>query len=592
MGSPYDVVIAGQGYMVRAGSYERRQAAPDAGQTGRVRLFDFYGGAGRAAQLERDRFWRGVGAWPALDSQGIQAGPRRQDRVETLTTPFDPAARTFSFVHAGTTYVVNGTGLYRVTTSGGAYAGLQLVRALAAPCLGVAVTRSHAAFVHGLASRPTIYDLTTGAYTTSAVADHATRIAPARDGAVLLNYANIANGPDLQLWEPWQDLRSHSPFPLDREVLAMTPFAGEVWVVTRGAIWRVEAAPAGIDAAVATTAPQTGFPDDLAWLLGHNGVLYAWLGKEVHRYDTADDTFVPIGLRGRATHGACGIGRWLVVAIEDEHTGLTELWAWDGRGWWLLDASIGAADQFRQPVNIAGPAADADLLAARGTAANQTAIWQLVPRAGLPGLRDTATLVTSLLDAGMRDVEKVWRLVGVELAWPDPRGSATPVTVTLDYSTDGGAGWSPAATATVRGDQGRTHALAGRLPAAARSRWLQVRVTLSGIVDWCPVIVGVWAEHTAVDPETRRRRWSFAVQCKDEIVRRDGGVDRGDARALAAALWDAWAAGGVVTFRDLDYDRIGIEYTARIVAIREEVAKPHDAGRWGDGWVALTLEEV
>src|SRR5690606_22139417 len=73
----YDITIDGQGYMVRAGSYERREEGVEEAASGRARLFDFYGGARRAAQLERDRFWRGVGAWPALDSQGLAAGPKR-----------------------------------------------------------------------------------------------------------------------------------------------------------------------------------------------------------------------------------------------------------------------------------------------------------------------------------------------------------------------------------------------------------------------------------------------------------------------------------------------------------------------------------
>jgi hypothetical protein len=221
----YDVVIAGRGYMVRAGTYERRQSAPDPAQTGRVRLFDFYGGGGRAAQLERDRFWRGVGAWPALDSQGIQAGPRRQDRTETPATAFDPERPSFSFVHGGTTYVANGTGLYRVTSAGGAYDGLALVQTLAAPCTGLAVSRGFVGFVHGPGERPTIYDLATGTYTTSA-AQPATIVAPGR-GALLIDQPT-GGEPELWAWAPWLDALAGTPVSLDQEIVAVAPFNGEV----------------------------------------------------------------------------------------------------------------------------------------------------------------------------------------------------------------------------------------------------------------------------------------------------------------------------------------------------------------------------
>src|SRR5690606_33341157 len=159
------------------------------------------------------------------------------------------------------------------------------------------------------------------------------------------------------------------------------------------------------------------------------------------------------------------------------------------------------------------------------------------PRVNRPGLRDTVTLVTPLLDAGARDVEKVWRLVGVELAWPDERATSSPVTVTLEASVDGGLSWTAVAASTIHGGEKRTHVVVGTLPPSARSRWLQVRVTLSDVTDWCPVIAGVWAEHSTVDPESRRRRWSFAVQCKDQVVRRDGSVEQADARDLARTLW-------------------------------------------------------
>ena len=47
-----------------------------------------------------------------------------------------------------------------------------------------------------------------------------------------------------------------------------------------------------------------------------------------------------------------------------------------------------------------------------------------------------------------------------------------------------------------------------------------------------------------------------------------------------------------MTFRDVDYDADPVTRTVRIVGIAEEAPKPGDAGRWGDGTVALTLVEA
>ncbi len=45
-------------------------------------------------------------------------------------------------------------------------------------------------------------------------------------------------------------------------------------------------------------------------------------------------------------------------------------------------------------------------------------------------------------------------------------------------------------------------------------------------------------------------------------------------------------------FKDVDHDAAPNVRQVRIVGIAEEVAKPADAGRWGESIVALTLVEV
>lgn len=593
MVSTYDVVLDGDGYMVKAGTYERRQEAIEEAVSGRVRLFDFYGGTRRAAQLERDRFWRGLGAWPTFDSQGLAAGPKRQNKTETTGVAFDPSKRSFSFVYKEMTYLVNGRLFAKVTVSGGNYNGLQQLQQLTADAVAVAQVAKYVYFGHGSGTNWSVWDLEAGTYSTTwANAKPVDFFAPLANGVVYEDLsAAIASGPVVR-WALVGDNPPASGANLDAEVLGLAPFEGGVWAITRNTIWKLTVAGSTLSATAVTSAPRAGFADDFTWFFGHNGVLYAWLSREVHQYDSADDIFVPIGLRGQSTVGACGVGRWVMVGITDEITGLVELWAWDGRGWWQLDESTGSTDKYQYPVPIFGAADDADLLAGRGTTTQQTAVWQLYPRSGKPGLRDSYTVITSLFDAGERDTEKAWRRVAVELAWPDSRGSADSVMVAVSYSINGGYTWTALNSANIAGNGARTYTVAGDLAASARSNWLQVKVEVTSILDWAPVVVGVWCEFQAIDGAARRRKWKFAIQCKDAVVLRDGTVDTAGARVLANRLWSAWDGGGVVTFRDVDYDLTVVEYTARIVGIRELIPKPQDAGGFANGLVELVLVEV
>ena len=189
-----------------------------------------------------------------------------------------------------------------------------------------------------------------------------------------------------------------------------------------------------------------------------------------------------------------------------------------------------------------------------------------------------------------RDLDKVWRRVGAELAWPDGRAGTPPVTVTLAYSADGGASWATVATQAVGGAAARTFTVTGTLP-AVRSRWLQLRMTMSGITTWAPVLAGLWAEHELLDASVRRRRWRFTVLCRDHVVRRDGSVDAAGARATASGLWDAWQAGALLAFSDVDSDSTGQTSMVRIAGIRETMGKTFE-GEIADSEVELTLVEV
>ncbi|HEV2066424.1 MAG TPA: hypothetical protein VGR08_06285, partial [Thermomicrobiales bacterium] len=170
-----------------------------------------------------------------------------------------------------------------------------------------------------------------------------------------------------------------------------------------------------------------------------------------------------------------------------------------------------------------------------------------------------------------------------------------PVDVFLDYSIDGGGTWTQVATRTVTGNFFTQHNVtldADIASDAAVSRFLQLRVRWSSVLNWAPVLTGVWSEFEVLDSPARRRRWQFTVTAQDQVIDRAGTKLTRTGRQLVAELWSAWQAGTTLPFRDLDYDADPTERRVRIVGIREVVPVPSDAGRWGHSAVALTLVEV
>jgi hypothetical protein len=157
----------------------------------------------------------------------------------------------------------------------------------------------------------------------------------------------------------------------DGPIRGLFPHDGWLWVATDHSLnWFIgDGVPTG------SSVPEAGMgrvvgEDDLVWIQSHNGRLYTWIGKEVHFYDTTDDTWTPTNLRGRETFGVASVGRWLVVSLQSNATGQTELWGWDGRGWWLLDSEADAGFTIKYPANISGVGANADLLVGRGATLN------------------------------------------------------------------------------------------------------------------------------------------------------------------------------------------------------------------------------
>jgi len=580
MTQTYDVLLGATGYMVKPGTYQRYQDGQSEGRVGRVRLFDFYGGAKRAAQMERDRFFTGVGAWPTLDSQGLTSGPKRQDFTGTVSPAITPGNRRWVFPHLGTWYLVDGADLYTVATSGGLYAGLTHVQTLAGTVVDCDLMGDILYFAYGSAHAIGKYDLSTSTYsadTLGTTAQFKARLISHEGSAI--RYARADQTSTVN--DSIQNVIS-----TDAAVRRLVQVDGHCWVLTEGTVYRFTSQTAG-DHASEATVPRLAAPDDFDWAVVHFGRLWTWAGKEIIYYDTTKDTFQGTGVRGLSTLGAATVGSWLVAAIVSAITGNVELWAYDGRGWWLLDEQTSAGTLYSYPVSIFGACDDVDLLAGRGSTSNQLAGWQFFPRDGAPGLRASYELVTALMDAGERDLDKVWRRAGIELATPDDRATSDTVDVALSYSVDGGATWTAIASDTLDNTSSRLVSIGGSIAARPQGRFLQLKLAVSSVSDWCPVVLGLWAEHETMDLPTRRRRWKFAAVCADRVVTRDGSVDSTGGRNLASGLWDAWDDGTTLAYTDVD----GGAYTVRIAGIREQIGKTAEI-ELARSDVELTLVEV
>jgi hypothetical protein len=249
------------------------------------------------------------------------------------------------------------------------------------------------------------------------------------------------------------------------------------------------------------------------------------------------------------------------------------------------------------PIALAG-AGTLDLLAFRdGDPGVTYDTARMIPRSsGAPSYAAAGSFTTSLPDAGERDADKSWRAIGATFTTPEERGnvaSTDPVTLSLDWSIDGGATWATAATATLSDPTVRTHQLTAELPTgAAVARSLQIRITFASVADWSPVLTGLWADYALLDRPPRRRRWSFAILARDASIQRDGSIATLSGRAQITALWQTWEDNPTLSFRDLDYDADPTERAARITAIDEQVPKPSDAANWGAAAIHLQLLEL
>lgn len=400
---------------------------------------------------------------------------------------------------------------------------------------------------------------------------------------------------------------------LDSPILTMALFNGRVAIATRTSLYLMGGEPYPGEPDDATVSADTskapewrGDPepimthgafaadDDFVFLCSYRGRLYTWLAGRVAEYDDSQEQgrWLRMGPEGVACRGATVAGDWLIVAITSRYQEQAELWGFDGQGWWLLGRRASPPAIWPCPIGGAG---NRDLVVFR----DQSTLYDLyrVTWRGETAATYAASgaWTSSLLDAGDPTRDKAWRAAGASFAQPAHRGKADSgdsVTIALEYSLDGGATWTTAASQSTTAAGTRTFALQSAFAAIPVSRRLQLRVSWSSVSDWAPVLVGVWAEFETLDNAPNRRRWELVIAAGDRRVRRDGQLDAQTGRQKIAALWDAWEARATLAFKDIDNDADPVDYSVRIEEIEESAAKPNDAGRWGESRVALTLAEV
>src|SRR5215213_3057898 len=122
------------------------------------------------------------------------------------------------------------------------------------------------------------------------------------------------------------------------------------------------------------------------------------------------------GLEGRECYGATVAANMLVVAIVGR-SGNSEVWAWDGSGWWMM-RSIPPGNSVRcWPMFVAG-VGNLDLLVFRDGASYD--LYRMAYRDATDhNYNASGEWKSALLDAGERDKLKAWRKVGCSFAAPE-----------------------------------------------------------------------------------------------------------------------------------------------------------------------------
>jgi hypothetical protein len=576
-----DITLNAIDYSLVPGSYRKRSAIAVPREVRRLELGPFALGQRQAIAERPQQGWDSVGVGPCFDGQGVEPFPQATSFADSISDTPGTAVRAYGVVAGNNAFIGLGRRIYKsVALSNGTWAALT-----AAADLGAGFTISGLAYYQDdllvmLATGQDIRKFNTSSNALSVWRTGEKGQVGAGYAGQLIYAPRLANNQEeLRLsGTKWNgNAVTHLRF-LDSPIVNMALFNGKVAIATKTSLYLMGGQPYPGEADDATVTADTskapawlGDPipmmthgqfaadDDFTFLCSYRGRLYTWLAGRVAEFDdsTEEGRWLRMGPEARAggCRGAAVTGDWLLVAIESRYGG-SELWGFNGAGWWLLAQR--ESPPMLWPCAVGG-AGDRELLLFRDASVTYD-LYRLKWRSiSVHTYAEAGSWTSSLLDAGDPTRDKCWRAIGASFAQPVNRGNAASgdsVTTALEYSLDGGTTWATAASASTAAATSRSFTLQSAFETAfaslPSSRHLQLRVNWSSVSDWAPVLVNVWAEYTLLDNAPPRRRWELVVDAGDRHVRRDGNLDPQSGRQKIVALWDAWEAGCTVDFAETD----------------------------------------
>lgn len=571
----HDIALNGAGYTVLPGSYQKRSATPGAAETRRLSLGPFGGGQRQALVTREPQGWDTPGIGPVFEGQGVEPFPNSTSFGDAMSDTPTTTLRAHGALTGNAAYVSLGRRIYKSVNFGAAWSAFTAVADLGAGYVISGLVPYQDDLLVLLSSGQDIRRLNTATNTLTLWRSGEKGVVGCVYGGQLIYAPRAANNQEeLRLSGTKWNGNAETFFRyLDSPILNMALFNGQVALATRTSLYFMSgrAYPGEADDAAVTadtskapawigepepimTHGQFAAADDFTFLCSYRGKLYTWLAGRVAEYD-GDRQWTRMGPEGVTCFGGCVADDWLLVAIRSR-TGESQLWGFNGAGWWQLAQRSSPGMVWPLPLGGAG---DRDVILFRDGSASYD-LYRLKWRsATVHTYASSGSWISSLIDASDPTRDKVWRAIGATFAQPQSRGnsaSSDAITLSLDYSSDAGVTWQTAASlatsaATRRGFtlQSAFEATFATLPS---SRHLQLRVTWSSISDWAPVLVDAWVEYSVQAQSPPRRRWELVVQAADRQPRRDGALDPRSGRQKITALWDAWEGGNPLTFQDVD----------------------------------------
>lgn len=585
-----EILLNGNPYSIMPGSYKRMGDQYDGAASGTWSQTDFFGGMRRPIQLERDRGGNGLCVNAQLGGMGIEPWPFK-DTTADATLATAGTVRIPSIIAGNNCYVAINQFLYKsVALNASSWGAWTLVYTTPG-----ADRITHLAQVGNkviccrVGGDINAYDIIAGTNATYVAGWRGFR-AVGYSGALVwseglaLDTLSVQLGPSTK--QSWK---------LDAPIEMIALHNGEIVIATKANMYTLGGRKITVDKMIAGVATPTDMwsedpqplytpgvwtdAEDYQFILSFGGKLYSWIGNQVVEYNPTGDKqgWRAVGLDGRSCNGATVAGSWLIVAIATR-TGASEVWAFDGSGWWCIDRDDDASIQYRVWPTYTGGAGDIDLVTFRdGSGSGTHDLYRLVYRTAAvhnykPGASE---YVSPMIHAGHPEADKTWQRIGAVWAVPEIRGNAAsvdPVTMELEYSVNGGRSWTSAGITTI-GDPLQRVADLGLDIAddPAISRYLILRAKWLDVDDWAPVLTGFWAEWELVGAEAKRYRWSMHVRAVDRALQDDGAVDPRTGVQLADDLWTCWRTLGTIPFQDVDYASTLTEHQVQIASIEESM---------------------